>query len=1236
VGQTFCTNISATDANNDNIDLSLVGSTSNSNFVITTNGIGNAAGNFCFTPTALDAGRIFSFTINAIDNNCPIVLASSMTFNIVVPKPCSSLGLSSTITNASSCGFNNGAIALSSTSTVQPFSYYWSGSNGFSANTQNVSNLLSGSYSVIVVDGNNCSDKLNLDIINVNDTIVRDSTTQSDCNKIKFRGITYASNTTIIDTFRNTNGCDSALHYYVLSVIKPVTNFIVKVSCTGEKIIYNEKTYGVSTNFIETIKSAKGCDSIYNNVKIIIKTVVPIVQTTNLFSCNGKLTFNGTVYNSSRTLVDTIKTVEGCDSIYKQTNIIISSIKVQLQNITLTGCQIVIYKTIVYTKNAILKDTLKSVYGCDSIYLNVTISITQPVTPSVTILNRGSDKICKGATFSLKAFVTNGGTNPTYQWTVNGVPVAGANAVYFITNNLNNNDTVRCIISSSLLCITTATATSNFIIVKIVEPVYRTTNLKGCNKVIYNGVSYTDNTTLNDTTRTNIGCDSIINTVNIMINNITATTLTITMVACNSIVYNGTTYIASTTLRDTIRNAQGCDSFYIVKILNVVRVTAATNIVSQAGCGRVVFNGRTYTSSTVLNDTLRSLAGCDSVYNITNITVNPAVIPTIVVTPSQNPVCVNSNVIFTATITNGGTNPQYQWYKNGVLIPGATSATYNYAGSPDSNTIYTCRLTSNALCAEPSNVISNSLRLNYIGTAIASISITANQTTICSTATVIFTAIAINGGTNPQYQWKKNGVNIAGANSATYSTANIASNDVFTCALTSNSQCVSSTNVLSNGITIIVNASSLTIVNHSVLGGVFIAPLAMQVNTTAPISTTLPAGGTWFIGQGTFNNGIISFSSIIPGGNLIGYQFTDQNSKCATRHNGYIYVYNLPTPLTGNSIVCNIGSTTTLSTNAYNNGFWSSSNPSVATVTATSSNGHNRIATITAMGSGSTVISFSMAPLGYPTPVSTTVTVAPVTVAPIIGNSSICIGATTQLTNATPNGVWSSVAGRAITNATGLVTGTSAGVAEIRYTVNNAATGCSAYAVKNVTVNATPNVPTITYAPTTLNPQLGAGTGQFCLNRTFDVVGTPIGGVWTSSNNSAMTVTRLGTIATIGLGTATLTYTVTNNGCSNSRSMSGTVVGCAAKGVSISNEQLTIINDFIMYPNPAKSFINLNVETLVGVGSIIITDLYGKTLKTQSLSMGTNTVNISNLSKGMYFVSTITNEGKNTKKLLVE
>jgi len=101
--------------------------------------------------------------------------------------------------------------------------------------------------------------------------------------------------------------------------------------------------------------------------------------------------------------------------------------------------------------------------------------------------------------------------------------------------------------------------------------------------------------------------------------------------------------------------------------------------------------------------------------------------------------------------------------------------------------------------------------------------------------------------------------------------------------------------------------------------------------------------------------------------------------------------------------------------------------------------------------------------------------------------------------------------------------------------------------------------------------------------------------------------------------------------------MSGNTAVCpGAKGVNTVDGQLSTVNDFTMYPNPAKGYINLNVEALVGAGSIIVTDLYGKTVKTQALSMGTNTIDIAKLSKGMYFVSTITNEGKTTKKLVVE
>ena len=245
---------------------------------------------------------------------------------------------------------------------------------------------------------------------------------------------------------------------------------------------------------------------------------------------------------------------------------------------------------------------------------------------------------------------------------------------------------------------------------------------------------------------------------------------------------------------------------------------------------------------------------------------------------------------------------------------------------------------------------------------------------------------------------------------------------------------------------------------------------------------------------------------------------------------------------------------------------------------------------------------------------------------------------TTQLSSTTTGGVWStSTNSYATVNTAGLVTGLNAGNAVIKYTTT--VNGCSASRSYTVTVNPTPNVPSIAYATGTTNPQNGAA-GGFCTNRTFTLVGSPAGGVW--SKTGVISISTPGGIVSTGLvaGASSLTYTFTSTaGCTNSRTITGNVVTCASRGVSgqqstVDSRQLA--NDFTVYPNPAKNVINVNIETLVGNGQIIVTDLFGKTVKTQSLSMGNNAINIASLTKGFYLVSVITNAGKNTQKFVVE
>ena len=79
----------------------------------------------------------------------------------------------------------------------------------------------------------------------------------------------------------------------------------------------------------------------------------------------------------------------------------------------------------------------------------------------------------------------------------------------------------------------------------------------------------------------------------------------------------------------------------------------------------------------------------------TDVTVNPIVPVSVTVVASANPVFKNTPVTYTATPTNGGSTPAYQWQVNGVNV-GTNSATYTYI--PNDQDTVKCILTSSLTC----------------------------------------------------------------------------------------------------------------------------------------------------------------------------------------------------------------------------------------------------------------------------------------------------------------------------------------------------------------------------------------------------------------------------------------------------------------------------------------------------------------------------------------------------------
>jgi uncharacterized protein (TIGR02145 family) len=87
--------------------------------------------------------------------------------------------------------------------------------------------------------------------------------------------------------------------------------------------------------------------------------------------------------------------------------------------------------------------------------------VNQNLAVSITIV-ASANPFCQGSGVTFNVTPTNGGLSPSYQWKINGVN-AGTNSPTF-TYNPSNGDSVRCMMTSDLNCVTGNPATSNTII----------------------------------------------------------------------------------------------------------------------------------------------------------------------------------------------------------------------------------------------------------------------------------------------------------------------------------------------------------------------------------------------------------------------------------------------------------------------------------------------------------------------------------------------------------------------------------------------------------------------------------------------------------------------------------------------------------------------------------------------------------------------------------------------------
>ena len=269
----------------------------------------------------------------------------------------------------------------------------------------------------------------------------------------------------------------------------------------------------------------------------------------------------------------------------------------------------------------------------------------------------------------------------------------------------------------------------------------------------------------------------------------------------------------------------------------------------NVGANSPVFTANNFTSSVSVSCIMTSAALCSNPQTVTSspitLTVNSTAAASLSIAQIAgfNPMCSGALASFSANAFNGGLLPVFQWKVNGSNV-GTNSATFTSLGLSNGD-IVSCELSSNSACANPTFGVSSGITMTVSSVLVPSVTIVVSATNpICQGIAQTFSALPVNGGTSPVYQWKVNGLN-AGTNNSVFTIATLTNGDAITCQMTSGLACSSPSVASSSAIT----ASILSIPPPPVITPSGTVSICEGKNVT--VTSSALSGNNWSNGANT-------------------------------------------------------------------------------------------------------------------------------------------------------------------------------------------------------------------------------------------------------------------------------------------------------------------------------------------------------------------------------------------------
>ena len=380
--------------------------------------------------------------------------------------------------------------------------------------------------------------------------------------------------------------CDSVYRITVDQLIPEYKEPISQSVCYGEEVTFNNKTYtdlnvGKQT-LLDTIQSVGGCDSVYLRLDLTVGQryydSIPVI------ACDKYVweAVNGNTYTHSGIYREEYSTIDGCDSIFVLNLTINESYEFyESYDVLETELPFTVHEYS-YTAAGTYDRKFTSVGGCDSIY-HITLNVYPFVLPKDTT----EATICADAA--------------PYNWQGNAYSASGW---YSVTENDGTQD-----VAIHYLHLTVNKTNSD------------TVYVHACDSYTWdeNGTTYTASTEDKVQLTSTCNCDSTI-VLKLTIGNANSSTVDVTACQYEPIAVGNRSFVAmeNTSFTEMKTNASGCDSVitYNVTVTPREYVTPAINDAFCEGTPYVWDNtaeggqSHTYLVAGTYYDTIADANGC--------------------------------------------------------------------------------------------------------------------------------------------------------------------------------------------------------------------------------------------------------------------------------------------------------------------------------------------------------------------------------------------------------------------------------------------------------------------------------------------------------------------------------------------------------------------------------------------------------------------------------------------------